>query len=398
MLKKLAYYHIIPFLIACFVAIVFIYFQEKPTAAENIEIVGKQTRLNGRFGNLLAGDSAELNFMASIQNKAQFNIFGSSEFNELPVCPYHFFPDSLGIQMLGLGHAYHQSLGILVELLAADEYIDSANKMCFIISPDWFATSGTNTEAFIEFARPNFLKKIAESKSIPNRYKSEVGKYIAENQADFDGLSPTMEILINQYRINGNNVFSKLIANINHYIQQKLSPAYSASKVEYDVELTQMKQKNWTSNFDSIATKYQKEFIKNITTNNLYVYDEYYLKYLSVDGAPYDKREIEKIDPNSNIEYQQFKALKEYLNYKKVNASFVILPHNPYCYTNLSENAKFYNTMESDLEKSGFSCYNLYVSDTSNYEKGILKDVMHLGDYGWMKVNQFIFETYYEED
>ncbi|MFK8046220.1 MAG: D-alanyl-lipoteichoic acid biosynthesis protein DltD [Crocinitomicaceae bacterium] len=397
MLKKLVYFHIIPFFIACFVAVVYIFLQEN-TAGRNTIIVGKQTRLNGRFGNLLAGDSAEINFIASIQNKSQFNIFGSSEFNELPVCPYNFFPDSLGIQMLGVGHAYHQSLGILVELLAADEYIDSTNKMCFIISPGWFATAGTNTEAFVEFARPNFLKRITESNTIPEQYKSEVGKYIAKNEQDFEGLSPTMEVLINQYKIFEKSGFSKLIANINNYIQKKLSPAYSANKVEYDVELKYMKRKTWTNNFDSIANNCQKEFIKNITTNNLYVYDDYYTKYLSVDGAPYEQREIAKIDTITNIEYQQFKALKKYLQYKNVDASFVILPHNPYCYNNLSENSSFYSKMDQDLEKSGFSCYNLYVSDTANYDKGLLKDVMHLGDFGWMKVNKFIFETYYDQD
>ena len=401
MLKKLLYFHLLPFAIACLIAGLFIFLLNKQqrgsiTKEESSIIEGNQTALKGKFGNLLAGDSAELNFIASLQNKNQFTIFGSSEFTDSPVCPYHFFPDSMGIQMLGIGHAYHQSLSILIELLAADQYIDSTNKMCFIISPGWFSTAGTNTEAFVEFARPNFLNRILSNDFIPMEYKSVLGEYIEKNQHDFEALSPAMEQLVNQHKEFTSSGLLKLKQQATNYMQGVLRPDFSISNIEYNVNLSVLNQKKWSYSFDSIAFKIQNNFISSISNNTFYVYDDYYTKYLLKDGALFQPGPVVVFDSTNNIEYNQFKVLTKYLHAKKVNASFVILPQNPYCYTNLNENDAFFKTLEESILNSGFTCYNLYAPDTNSYDIGTLKDVMHLGDYGWMKVNKFIFETYYE--
>lgn len=397
MLKKAVVFHVLPLAVALIIAIIFISLRED-NRSKTVTIKGPQTAVRGKFGNLLAGDTAELNYMASLQNKNQLTIFGSSEFTNSPFCPYNFFPDSLGAQMLGIGHAYHQSLSILIELLAADQEIDSTNKMCFIISPSWFTTAGTNTAAFVEFARPNFLRRISNNKSMPPKYKAEVGRYIANNQHDLEGLTPSMEALINQYEILEKQGISKFLASWKNYSQTKLSPAFNFPSINYNPTLKNIPQKNWSGNFDSIAFHLQSQFLREITTNNLFVYDDYYTKYLSPGGEPYQQRTQPKIDASSNIEYQQFKTLCSYLKYKKVKASFIIIPLNPYCYVNLDVNTDFFNNIASNLEKSGFNCYNLYVNNKETYEPGTLMDVMHLGDFGWMLVNKFIFERYYESN
>jgi poly-D-alanine transfer protein DltD len=40
----------------------------------------------------------------------------------------------------------------------------------------------------------------------------------------------------------------------------------------------------------------------------------------------------------------------------------------------------------------------MYVSDTASYDKGTLMDVMHLGDYGWMQINEFLVEQFLENE
>jgi poly-D-alanine transfer protein DltD len=32
----------------------------------------------------------------------------------------------------------------------------------------------------------------------------------------------------------------------------------------------------------------------------------------------------------------------------------------------------------------------MFVSDTGQYRKGLLEDIMHLGDAGWIEINKFI--------
>jgi len=38
----------------------------------------------------------------------------------------------------------------------------------------------------------------------------------------------------------------------------------------------------------------------------------------------------------------------------------------------------------------------MYAPTKEAYDPGVLKDVMHLGDYGWMKINYFLDSLYYE--
>jgi poly-D-alanine transfer protein DltD len=39
----------------------------------------------------------------------------------------------------------------------------------------------------------------------------------------------------------------------------------------------------------------------------------------------------------------------------------------------------------------------MHVNTKEDYEPGVLKDVMHLGSYGWMKINMFLEKQYHEE-
>ena len=38
---------------------------------------------------------------------------------------------------------------------------------------------------------------------------------------------------------------------------------------------------------------------------------------------------------------------------------------------------------------------NIFETDTTQYDKAILRDIMHMSDYGWYKVDQFIINTYH---
>ena len=36
----------------------------------------------------------------------------------------------------------------------------------------------------------------------------------------------------------------------------------------------------------------------------------------------------------------------------------------------------------------------MFVTKKQDYEPGTLNDIMHIGDYGWMRVNEFLVKTY----
>ena len=54
------------------------------------------------------------------------------------------------------------------------------------------------------------------------------------------------------------------------------------------------------------------------------------------------------------------------------------------------------NRVERDIAGYGFPSLNMYVPKKEDYQPATLKDVMHLGDYGWMTINEFLMETYHE--
>jgi D-alanine transfer protein len=292
---------------------------------------------------------------------------------------------------MALGHAYHQELSILAEVLSADEYLEDS-KICVIISPGWFATKGTNTSAFVEFIRPNILKRIIHSSNIEDKYKLVFGKYIQQNATAFSVVNNEMSLLRGKYLIEkyfGNNSIAKRLNALN-------SSIYPIEKVSYKMDSLESKREKRNFNFDSLGKELQQKFVSDITNNELFVYDDYYSKYLKRDDGRKPSSTVSVPNLKDNPELEDFKLLLDYLKSKKTDCSFVLLPLNPYYYKNLDVNDELISILCDLLDESAYPYLNMHVSGTDNYEPATLKDVMHTGDYGWMKINQFLYKTYYE--
>lgn len=393
MLKKAILFHLIPILISILISITTTYsvvslYSKKE---KHSSIKGTQQMIKGHYSNLKKGRQAEIDFISSIKNDKQLTIFGSSEFSDSPFCPYNYLPDSLGIQSMGLGHEYHQNLSILCELLATDEYLKNSN-ICVILSLSWFESKGTNTSAFLEFVRPLFFNKIVQNKNIKLEYKKHIGQYIYKHQNEIEGITNDMGILKDIYLLNSNNLLHKIEAKYRRYLR-KIVPSESFS---FDLELIYSKPKKQNGDLSLQAKKLQKEFISTTTSNNLFVYDEYYTKYLIDENGKERRGSTSNINLDNNNELNDFFLLVKYLNSKAANCSFVIQPLNPYYYDDLHKYNGLVNIITKVLDKYKIPYLNMHVSKKSNYEPGTLKDIMHLGDYGWIEVNSFLKKIYHE--
>lgn len=398
-MTKIFFNHIIPICLSIIIVfgglIIINKVTENNNQIDDLIIEGKQNKQRGRYTNFTGeGNEDELDFMASMANTNQLTLFGSSEFCDLASVTYNFFPDSLNRPILGIGHAYHQQLSILIELLAAHEF-NEKSEICIFVSPGWFSHNGTNTSAFIEYANKNLLSRIINDNSIPLKYKTYIGKYINTNMDNFESLSQEMELLNNLYKDNLNTIISKTNYFIKSIFLNNLinSPI---QKVKYHPSLTYKEPKEWQGDFNQIAQVYQDSFVSKIKDNNIYVYDDYYNTYLLDDDGNPRKGSIAEVDLETNIEFKDFKMLLSYIKSRNMKASFVIIPLNPYYYKGTEKLAPLIDSLTTNLEQNDFPCLNMYVTDTLDYEPGTLKDVMHLGDYGWVKVNQFIDSIYYK--
>lgn len=394
-MKQLFNYHITPLLLALATPIFIyqIFFKERANnrIEEIIEIKGTQEKISSRHANFNEGDQSEIDLMASITQKGQLTLFGSSEFSDSPFVPYNFFPDSTGKPVIGIGHAYHQHLSILIELLASNDFNEKSEIVIFL-SPGWFENGkSTNTSAFIEFARPNFLKKILHDDNIKDKYKKHIADYIYGNKSQFTGSNKTFTDYINMYSPKSESMFG----GIDAYAKNKFN-LDTIEKIVYLPELKNVSKKKWNGKMEEIAVNLKQDFLKKCTNNDLFVYDDYFKKYLlNEDGSV---RSVTLTAPNisGNKELEDFKLLVQYIKERKMKASFVIIPFNPYYYTNTEVFNPMMNEITTTLDKNDIPTLNMYVDNASEYEPGILKDVMHLGDYGWMRVNQFIDSLYYQ--
>ncbi len=391
-MKKLAVslfkYHLIPILIAGMLAscVFVLYVKTKPLRydAETRIVVGKQAAMRGTFANFPT-NQIELELAGSLSNPNTITVLGSSEMGEiLQYSPYYFLPDSLNMPVVGFGHAYHQDFSIFCELLAMESQIKNS-KICIILSPGWFETDGTNTEAFLEFARPNFLKSIIYNDRIPLESKMEIGRFVS---AHYDEIDQPAEYI---------NYFKKLYQtrNIPLLNEEMAENKGGIANVSYAVSTAEKPVKP-TKNIDWNATekRIQQAFTAAIKTNRLYVSDVYFKDVLLKDGDV-KKGKTEEIDPPSkNREFQDFLLLVALLKKYNCDATFVIQPLNPYHYDGLENYNEIVASLEKVLRKNQFPYLNLFVTDKKKYEPGTLNDVMHLGDYGWIKVNRFLYENY----
>jgi len=382
-------FHFIPIVCAFFLTVctLFLFESFEVKAIKNKQlIVGKQLMLRGRNSNFEAGIQSELALAGSLSNPKSITIFGSSELSESTYVPYYFLPDSLHTPTVAFGHAYHQSFSVFCELLAMQKKIKKA-KICIMISPGWFDTDGTNIAAFLEFVRPNFLKSIINNDIIPMEFKMEIGKYISSKLNDIE--QPSQSILtLNKLYQNKKYLFLNDLVN-------ELSASATVNDVIYSVKLPENTlPKASVINWAVTKKRVQDNFVSAIKANSIFVNDEYYITYLLDSNKVYKHGEASRFSVPENREFSDVKLLIQLLRMYQCEASFVIQPLNPYHYNHLENFNAIIDSITSVIEQNNFPCLNMFVTKKQDYEPGTLKDVMHLGDYGWMRVNEFLVNTY----
>ncbi|MDC1186710.1 D-alanyl-lipoteichoic acid biosynthesis protein DltD [Crocinitomicaceae bacterium] len=344
----------------------------------------------GLVPNYSNGLSTEMMLMSSLSRKDQLTLFGSSEFSSNPNSSYIYFPEKLGIPTMGFGHAFHQSFSIYCELLAGNEYL-KGSKIVIFLSPGWFETEGTNSEAFLEFVPPHFLEKIWMDESISVDYKVEIGRFIAKNAEEFSNLTSRMQTFKTLYE-------SECEVNLASKLRTKLEKNYpvfnKGNKIKYSVEEAPTIQHEAIPNFRNLRGLAQKNFLNACANNNLFVDSLYFNEFILQSDGSLKTGNVKPIDKQNSAEYKDFLLLLKLLKDKEVNCSFVIQGLNPYYYSNLEEMNPIIRSIINELENADFPYLNMFTSRKGDYQPGSLNDVMHLGDYGWLQVNEFIYNTY----
>lgn len=378
-------YHIFPILLSFLLIYIIGIFilDSKPDKNDYIKgDQGETPRIQVNYSN---GTQGELNFVGSLLNKNDVCLLGSSEFGnpEIKYYPSDFLKDSLNMQVFAYGHAHHQCFSIYCQLLANQQELKNAN-VCIILSPSWFLTEGTNIEAFIEFVPENYLKRIIHNPSVSKEDKLKVGEFIYNH---FDLINePTLSLtyLSNLYKFRNYPFFEKWL----NLYKSKISD------VKYDIRLLPKAIPIQTSK-SLIKTELKKEYLNKIKSNSIYVNDAYYLEYLSTKDHPYEPAIIEDELFKNRTEFEDFTFLVNLLKKNNCKASFIFQPLNNYHYVGLEKFKPLKKEIVTLLKKNNFPVYDMFSLSKKEFEPGVLNDIMHTGDYGWTKINQFMYNTYF---
>jgi D-alanine transfer protein len=379
-------FHIIPIILSL-ICIYTVYTFIGKVGRVNVEkldgVQSETPRIQANYSN---GVQGEINFVASLQNKNAICFLGSSEFgnDKMKYFPYDFLKDSLNMNVFAFGHAHHQCFSMYTQLLAAKDQLQNAN-VCIILSPSWFITEGTNIEAFLEFVPEHFLKRIIHNPSVTRDEKLAIAEYIYKH---FDLINkPTLSL----------SYFYDLYKYKNYPFLERWVNLYKTriSDVRYNIQILP-KTTPLKSNKTLIRENLKHDYLKGIKSNKIYVNDEYYSLYLSNSEHPYEKAIIEDELFKNRTEFNDFKLLIKLLKDNNCKASFIFQPLNNYHYQGLEKFTSLKKDILLTLKQNNFPLLDMFSLTKDEFEPGVLNDIMHTGDYGWSKINQFMYTTYYK--
>ncbi len=327
-------------------------------------------------------------FVSALAHKHSIMLLGSSELTSYsPFIPYQFFNDSTTYSLTAFGHAFYQSFSMYCNLLAFKNQIEG-KKICILLSPGWFETKGTNTEAFLDFVRPEMLSNIVHQDNASHEETEPIGEYINRNAASFAGLSLPMEYLSEQhggFRPLKMDILKRIKNNIPQYI-------FETKKRIEPLKTHPILDPHWNSN--KIAT--QRLFKQNCT-NNLGIKDELLAAVLN-GKKELKKKSFKPILPIAqNQEFQDLKLLIGLLKKYKAKPIFVMQGLNPAGYDQLNRFDEIEQAISKILAEEKIPYLNLFTSQSEQYQVGILNDLMHMGDLGWNEVNRFIYQEFCHE-
>ncbi|MCT8343128.1 D-alanyl-lipoteichoic acid biosynthesis protein DltD [Photorhabdus kleinii] len=320
-------------------------------------------------------------------------LFGSSELTNRAhqFIPYNFLTKNLNIPTIGIGKAHFELLAIYGYLSAYQEYLNKDSRIAIILSPGWFEKTDLLPQAYYSHFPSYIANKLANDENAKNIFSS----YLNENKDNFENLNATQLKLIHK-----DNIIVSSVANVLNYIAEARINIKNIitdnHKIKADNIYVLHKDPLMKKQFKIANTEVQwldlANDAKNIELNNMsketqWVNKKYYEKYVK------DKKS-KKAFPNGINYSKEMNAFDNILNLLakyNVDALFIMQPLNPYVYTDTNDFKPVENIISEKIKSHGMGYLNLI---EEQYQPGVLTDIMHMGEYGWLLTDKAIVEHF----
>lgn len=297
------------------------------------------------------------------------------------------------------GRGYVQDLQQATYIGGSD--IKSDQKIAYILSLQWFDDSdGVDADKFaanfsqIQFY--NFLNNPKISEENKQYYckrvyslLEEADKYPAEAlyarlYSDSNLLKKVCMVVMDPYY---------KISNYLSEIKDKALIYKEMKKLPEKKPEDKLKEVNW----DEEENKIDMENEEKVSTNQFHLSDDYYNKNIK-DDLDYLKGYLKGKDLISSVEMNDFKFFLSVCRDLNIKPYIIMPPVNGWYYDYLGldkdERYQYYDEIDTLSKEQGLDVLDLREYE---YKKDFLMDVMHLGEEGWLKVSEGIYDHFNEK-
>lgn len=344
--------------------------------------------------NLGKGKSENENFVkikSALKSGDSLVMLGSSELtsSDLENISYKALPKNNNIPIIAYGHAHFQSLGVAGLISANEGELSEKSKIVILVSPGWFAMQSIPLNAFVEHFTSPVIVPLYK-----NRMKPVIQKYVETHIDEFSQIGLTEKAFI------GKKEGLRKIAYDNYIELQDVKNKFFLFSARARLFI---KNEDHSSNYvkqykiiddrewDALEEHAMSAEISHMKNNTHWVRDDYYSKYLNNIPREGIKYFPEKFD--DSFELEDLKLALSILKDKSVRPLVVMQPINPYVYTDSVVASEIALKIQRICEEMDFDYFNMI---DENYKPGTLRDGMHLGEFGWVKINRKITETLYK--
>jgi len=323
------------------------------------------------LGNTLQEQTRNLSTMSqALRTGDRLVILGSSELtsNDLRFVPYRYLADELQMPVLAYGHSGFQSLGMQLVLAALADDLSPASRVVVMLSPGWFdGDGGLGVDEFKEHANPLLPRLLKQPEG-----RAELARWLRDK--------------------GDAGVVWSMAAEQAYVFRQRLvdlwAPAYAAPAPEREREgpAAAARVVDW----DALASQAQDAEQSQMGGNRYAVRDEFFNKYLRT--IPEGGKTAYQPQPlTGRDELRELTALMAFLHQRGVNALFVMQPLHPMVFKDLARFEPIQQDVARLCQRYAMTCMDMYGAP---FEVGTLRDVQHLGELGWLRVNQKIAEVF----
>lgn len=363
----------------------------------------KKTKDLSQFGKEYGDHIKDSSIIAKdiLDDSNDLFLFGSSEMainveqNSIKLFPI----EGADYNISCFGRGYVQNLQQATYIGGSDLKINQ--KVAYILSLQWFDNSdGVKADNFAvnfsEIQFYNFLNNPKISEENKQYYAKRVYSLLEQT---------------NKYQPEA--LYARLYSNPNWFKKMSmfiLSPYYKVSNYLSTIkdkaliykEMKKLPEKKPKEELEKIDWKEEEKRIseKNsneVSTNQFHLTDDYYNKNIK-DHLDYLDGCLKGNDTLSSVEMDDFKFFLSVCKDLNIEPYIIMPPVNGWYYDYLGlsvdKRNEYYNAIDTLAKEQGFEVLDLRQYE---YKQGFLIDVMHLGEEGWLKVSEGIYNHFNEK-